>query len=54
MKDIHVRLSNENYVRLLKLCLHKGDMTYFLQQAVDRYLAWKETRRVEEGGDERR
>lgn len=49
MKDIHIKISEEDYQRLIRLCLHKGDLTFILQQAVKKYLDVKEERKVEEG-----
>lgn len=50
MKDIHIKISEEDYQRLIRLCLHKGDLTFILQQAVKKYLDVKEERKVEGEG----
>ena len=48
LKDIHIKVSETDYERLTRLCLHKGDMTFILQQAVKKYLDVREVGQARE------
>jgi hypothetical protein len=38
LRDIHIRIDQETLARVRRLCLHKGDLTWHLQQSVKQYL----------------
>ena len=42
LRDIHILIEEEDLNRIKKLCTHKGDLTWHLQQAVKSYLIVKE------------
>ena len=46
LRDIHIKVSEVDYERLIRLCLHKGDLTFILQQAVKKYLDMREVRKA--------
>jgi hypothetical protein len=48
-RDIHVLIPVSDYQELLKMRLHKGDLTWFIQCAVHEYVEkWKRDREGEE------
>ena len=38
LADIHVKLEVEDIERLKKFCLHRGDLTFLISQAVKTYV----------------
>jgi hypothetical protein len=42
LRNIHILIEEEDLNRIKKLCTHKGDLTWHLQQAVKHYLIPKE------------
>lgn len=42
LEDIHVKLEEEQLKRLRRLCTHRGDLTYHIQEAVKGYVEQKE------------
>jgi predicted transcriptional regulator len=53
LRDIHIKIDQETLERVRKLCTHKGDLTWHLQQAVLQYLEKKEKKikPLKEGGE---
>ena len=38
LADIHIKLEVEDIERLKKFCLHRGDLTFLISQAVKAYV----------------
>jgi len=36
-RDIHIKVEEEDLQRLKKFCLHRGDMTFLISQAIKYY-----------------